>query len=190
MINTRIGISLMGIATALALAGGAAFAAFSSTATSQNNVFGSGTLTLLINGSNPLLTPLFSIAGGVPGQKYNQEFNLSNTGSVAASSVSVTELLSTPTGDDLGDVLSVQFFIDGDNDNEVDSGEELTGVATMNNGVWDSGVTLTGLTILAGGNVNIEAQITFDAGAGNQYQGDSLAFNFEFTASQVNEFYF
>lgn len=52
MINKKIAFSLISIVSALAIMGGATFAYFSSQATSTDNVFGSGTLELLLDDNN------------------------------------------------------------------------------------------------------------------------------------------
>ena len=126
MINTRIGISLMSIAAALALAGGAAFAVFSDTATSQDNTFSTGNADLVISNDNGTGSPDayanditgVTVAGLFPGQSTIKNFWLKNsstsTGLTMALAVDLGDLGGTTPGD-LPNQLSVQFICDTDN---------------------------------------------------------------------------
>lgn len=88
MINRRIAISAISIATALTMLAGSTFAFFSDTAASNGNSFAAGSLDLKIGTANPaasdsisaVFTSTAMIPGGTPG---SATIHLLNSGSVA-----------------------------------------------------------------------------------------------------------
>lgn len=84
MINTRIGISLMGIAVALSMAGGAAFAYFSETAQSTGNTLTTGSLDISITDQNAdtEFTGESIVSNWAPGQEALVNFDVKNVGTI------------------------------------------------------------------------------------------------------------
>ena len=86
--NRKIFFSLISIFSTLAVVGGAAFAFFSSNASSNNNVFAAGTLNLKIDDVDEI-TPVATVSasfGGtniVPGATASGFVSLHNDGSIA-----------------------------------------------------------------------------------------------------------
>src|SRR3989344_1186372 len=90
--NTRIALSAVSIFAALAIMGGATYAAFTDTASSQDNTFSTGSASLLISdSSDPGDDPVAyaenitgaTFTGMFPGQVVEKDFWLKNDGSVA-----------------------------------------------------------------------------------------------------------
>ena len=184
MINRRIIASGLSIVSALAVMGGATFAFFSSSATSNANTFGTGDLVLKINGAAGIATGPFAVTGAAPGTSSTQKLKLSNTGSVAASSVKVNLITMGGANPTLGDVLTLEFFNDANDDGIQDGGETVLGTAHLTDGVWTN-YTLPGVTVAgSGGTYNLGATVTFDSGADNSYQGNNATFSIEFVATQ------
>lgn len=183
MLNRKILVSGISILSALALMGGTAFALFTSAASNNRNTFGSGTLVLNINsvpggGS----TPKFTIANAAPGFFQDQELDLSNTGTVNASSVKITSIA---VGGDtiLADNLTLTIAVDNNNDGILDGLDTVLGTEHLTNSVWNN-YTLPALTLPAGTTAQIVARLTFDSGAGDALQGKSTNFNLNFQANQ------
>lgn len=87
MINRKIAMSAVSILTALSLAGGAAFAFFSDSGSSTDNVFNSGTLVMALSDNNE--TNEVDVSGtwglaSAPGDTFAGDLKIKNTGSVPA----------------------------------------------------------------------------------------------------------
>ena len=137
----KIAISAMSILTSLALLGGATFALFTDTATSQDNTFSTGSADLQI--ANDVASPgAYSndIAGVsftniFPGFSEDTDFWLKNS-SAGAFSMDVTVGLDDVTaGPELGDALMVSFQCDTDNDG-IDGGDPVVGPKSVS--TWES----------------------------------------------------
>lgn len=183
MINTRIGISLMSIVAALAMAGGAAFAAFSSSASNDGNTFGAGSLTLSINTQSPTSTGVFTITNAAPGDVETGLLVLKNEGSVDANGVSLLGI--DINGGTLAPVLIMSLYLDNNGDGLVDGGDTLlAGPAPLDNPGWTN-YSLPGFGGLsAGASKRVLAEIEFDQNANNSFQGQTINFDLNFQASQ------
>ncbi len=182
----KILLSFLTIAAVLVAVSGATTALFTSTASNNGNTFGAGTLVLKINGApGSGSTSVFNISNAAPGYSENQVLTLQNTGSVAASNllltgVTVNDNISSTTAN-LGNVLTAYIWEDTNGNGVIDDGEPT----------WINGTHLTAI----GSNINLgplgvgatrhfKIKLTFDQGAGNEYQGESISFNFNFQANQ------
>lgn len=188
MINRRIIASGLSIVSALAVMGGATFAAFSSQASNNGNTFGAGDLVLEINGApGSGSTPVFAIGDAAPGDQSVQSFLLTNSGSVNASTMSlqvlgVTDTVASPAN--LGDVLKLELFLD-DGDNSFEPGTDdtlISGPTEITNATWD-GLPL-GFGLNGGASRRVYARIIFDSSATDAYQNEAVSFDFTFQASQ------
>lgn len=181
--NKKILFSAVSIVSALGLLVGATFANFSSQAGNNGNTFGAGTLTLKINGAgDSSSTKMFTVTDAKPGDSKTEVFDLSNSGTVDASSTTLTSLNVTPNASgDLGEVLTLQLYIDANNNNVFDAGDTLIHSGHINAG-W-SALPL-GFGLAHGADQKVTATLTFDSAATDSYQGKSVSFDFTFTANQ------
>ena len=189
--NKSIVLGLLSIFAVVAVVGGVAFANFSSSATNTGNTFGSGTLVLNINGTNPTSSPKFAVIKAVPGYSETQVFTLSNTGTVGAATTTLTGITVPAAAGNLGDVLTLSLFMDNDNDGIFDTGEtpifsnHLTTLGSSS--AWTGkplGFGLAASGVVPGDSEKVFAVLTFDAGAGDEYQGKTVSFDFTFQANQ------
>lgn len=187
--NKRIVMGIMSILTAATMIGTATFAAFTSAASNEGNTFGAGTLTLTIDGqAGSASTPVFGVTNAFPGMTpVVQSLLLANTGTTTATSVVLTGIdtldgnIITPPN--LANKLTLELFVD-DGDNSFEPGTDDTQVGTtqvLSNAQW------TGLNLGfgLGSAKRVYLQISFPTGVDdNDYQGESLTFDFNFQASQ------
>lgn len=93
MVNRKIAMSGMSILAAVTLLGGSAFAAFTTTATAQNNTFSATTLSLQLqvdNGGFGNPVPGITVGGLVPGgTPVVHNFDVKNTNSDTAQSITL-----------------------------------------------------------------------------------------------------
>lgn len=183
----KILFSLLTITAVLVAVSGATSALFTSTASNNGNTFGAGTLVLEINGvPGSDSTPVFTISNAAPGDSSTQKLYLKNSGSINASSLYLTSVDVTDTGPNpanLADVLYVDMWEDLDDDNVLDAGETQWMTYTQMASISSSPDVNLG-AINANETRNLAVKITFDPGAGNEYQGESVSFNFNFQANQ------
>jgi hypothetical protein len=189
LMNGKILGSIFSIVVALALVSTSAYAVFTSAATNPDNHFGAGTLTLLINDKEgSLSTPIFDVHDLKPGQSSAvQSLVLKNSGSVDIGEVKLLGITVTPSPTpppNLGDQVRLVLWDDSTANNVIDAGETVYGDADLTNSGWNN-LVLTGITIPAsGGTKTIKAKLTFESGAGNEYQGTNVNFSLNFQASQ------
>lgn len=184
--NTKIILSAFSILASLALVSTGAYATFTSSNTNSGNSFGSGTLTLSVNTESPISTGVFHVTGAKPGDAVGQVLNLKNEGSVDASSLLLTNIVSTPsTG--LGDVLTLNLYRDGNNNDTngmtaPDADDVLVGSAHLTSPAWTN-INL-GSVLNHGDNRQYLAIVTFDSDSDNTYQSKSVSFDLNFQANQ------
>ncbi len=80
MINKKIATSLMSIAGAFAIAGGATFAYFTDTAVSTGNTFAAGSLDINIKDTSEELNAPFDVEGMMPGDTAVRYLTITNDG--------------------------------------------------------------------------------------------------------------
>ncbi len=183
MLNRKIAISAVSIVACLAMLGGSAFAAFSSTNTNTGNTFGAGNMVLRINTQVSPSTGVFTIPSAAPGDVFSQKLTLQNTGTVDANFVKVGSIAIGGANPGLAAKLNLMLFKDANDNGVFDAGDTSLGSGALDDPTWANFV-LSGATLPAGGSYNLAAQLTFDPTTDDSFQGQSVAFNMAFTASQ------
>ena len=200
MINKKIVLSLLSIVSALVIVGGATFAFFSSTATSNDNIFAAGTLTLELDDEDeptPASTVTASFGDGTtllaPGDTQSGFVSVNNTGTIDIDEVTMTGLGTDTDGDGMTGALEVTDLRSGTDSSCSGSTDHLAGATAV---FGDGAAPLTlaefdGVDIYqgfpgvaAGGTYFICMGVTFDSGAGNVLQGDSAELDLTFTGNQ------
>lgn len=110
--NTKIAFRGLSILSALALMGGATFAYFSDTASSNGNVFSAGTLSMLLSDDNETdLTEVLATWGATgmePGvTTFTGDLKIKNTGTTPANHVELKVINSVTEGSDSGAVATI-----------------------------------------------------------------------------------
>lgn len=176
-------MSAISIVTSLALMTGAAFAAFTSTATNNSNTFGAGTLVLNINNSlGSTSNALFDLPSLIPGTSSPvQEMNLENTGTIPMSSVMITGLI--VDNSTLASHLTLTLFNDHNGDGVQNTGDSTLASAVLTDPSWTN-FTLPSLTIPANGEVHVGASVAFDNTTDNTLQGQTTHLNINLQGNQ------
>jgi hypothetical protein len=173
------------ITAALALMGGATVATFSATASNTGNTFGAGTLHLSLKELNKTLgTPIFTWTNAKPGDSVTQIIDLSNDGTINATTLQLSSISVTPTPGthDVSAVLTLTVWNDLNQNGLMDGGSETVyKTAKLNDPSW-SNLAVGDLTTTL--HRYLGAQLTFDSTASNDYQGEGANFGFSFIASQ------
>lgn len=203
--NTRIALSAVSIFAALAIMGGATYAAFTDTASSQDNTFSTGSASLLISdSSDPGDDPVAyaenitgaTFTGMFPGQVVEKDFWLKNDGSVALAATVDLEGESLGSAPDLKSVLTISFTCDADN-NGIGIGADVTTPAkTVDQWLTDAAVGVDTIGASTGGSnaLNENSDVdetacrmigTVSAAAGNEISGETLSFDARFNGTQT-----
>lgn len=208
MINKKIALSLISIVAALSIMGGATFAFFSSSGTSTDNTFASGTLRLFLDDVNETAvdgTVVGSItaSGFAPGQSTSGFVSLDNDGSISFAEVEMgidTSITANP--DATGDMSSVLIleevrFDDATPDSACVGGANIASTIDAQVGNSDGTLRLSEFDDGAGTNVydafpgiaagdtrNVCFVVRFESTAGNEFQGDTANSAITFTANQ------
>lgn len=186
--NKRILLSSVSIFASLALAAGATFAFFSDEGTSTGNVFSVGSLILKLSDNNETaqdtISASFGGTGLVPGGTASGQFEMQNTGTVAANHVEIAVAnTNSDTTNPLDKVLEITSLTYG--------GVSVLGQITNanGNGYVDLGdfvadplddLALTDLNT----NHMLAMTVTLRSEAGNEYQGGSVTSVFTVTLNQ------
>lgn len=188
MINSRILLSAASIAAAGALVIGATFAYFSSTATSTGNVFGAGTLTLLLD-DNDDITPAATITASfgstlAPGGSTSGFISMHNDGTIDMAEVNLSATETVTSSPDLAGKLDITSAKIGTEStcttSPVDIGSSFTTLAVLNL----AGLDLPSSTIAAGATKYLCMTFTLNSGTDNTYQGKSITETFTFVGHQ------
>lgn len=208
MINTRIALGLMSVLAALALVAAATFAFFTSSGTSSDNTFTSGTLSLFLDDVDELAVDgtvqgSITASGFAPGQSTSGYISLDNDGSIAFAEVEMgidTSITNNP--DATGDMSTVLIleevrFDDATPDTACVGGANIASTidaqAGNNDGTlrlseFDDGVGTNVYDafpgIAAGDTRNVCFVVRFESTAGNEFQGDTASSSITFTANQ------
>ena len=208
MVNRKIFLSGMSILSALILMGAGAYAFFSSSATSSDNTFASGTLNLFLDDANESaadnsVTISISASNFAPGASTSGFISLHNPGTLPIAEVEMTmdtaETLDPSANSDMRDVLNLTVLLDdttpdsacsgGTNltsaiDTQVGNGSGQLTLAESDDGTDQFDAFLTGTGLAASATRNVCFTVTFDSGASNIYQGDAVNTTITFTANQ------
>lgn len=185
--NRQIFMGIISIFAVTALVGGVTFALFTSQASNNGNTFGAGNMELRINGAEgSTSTPVFTVANAKPTDVFTQVITLSNTGTIAASDVLLTNINVTPTNStppNLGDILTLDIFDDVNGNGIIDGGDALRGSAHLTDSAW-SNISLGFGLAASGGSHQTISRITFDDTNDQSYQSIGVSFNLNFQANQ------
>jgi len=205
MINRKIFLSGISILSALVLMGGAAFALFTSNATSSDNTFASGTLSLFVDDENEpavdnTVTTSISASDFAPGNSVSGFISLDNAGTLPFSGIDFTidtaETADPGNNSDMRTVLNLTVVEDNlIPDSTCTGGADITSAIESDVGDGSSPLTLAefdnGTDIYSeisgfgtADTRNVCFTVTFDSSAGNIYQGDAVSSTFTFTTKQ------
>lgn len=201
--NSKIAMSALSIMASLAIMGGATFALFTDTATSQNNTFSTGNASLLIApaGASPgtygesIPAPAINELNIVPGFSKDYKFWLKNDSS-SAISLNLTATFDdvvTTVNPDIANQMTVQFTCRSDTDNNISLDTVIATSGTFSVNTWDAGSDSLGTLGLNDGDSDgtgpDEAECTMHvalpSGLDNTYANSSVMFDGVFDATQV-----
>lgn len=188
--NRRIVLSAVSIVGALAVMGGATFAAFTDSATATNNTFATGNPSLLLSadpgGSEPSFLDTIagpSFSGLVPGDTKIFPFWIKNASDGDVNFDVTGDVASIVEDADLDDALLVSWKCDQSGDNSL---ADETPTSEFSPRAWLAGGNTSVLMNLAPG-VKRYCEMTgrLPSTAGNEVAGETLHFNVIYDASQV-----
>lgn len=187
--NTKIALSTLSILTALSLVGGATFAFFSDSGTSNDNFFSIGTLDLKLSDDTPEtdqdnVTASFGGTDLVPGATVSGQLRLKNSGSINADHAEIAVVNNNSDGTNpLDEVLELLTL-------DYDGSSVLSQVADANGNTYKdlddlatSGLDNLSLTDI-GVNHPLDLTVQMRSDAGNVYQGDSVDSDWTITLNQ------
>jgi predicted ribosomally synthesized peptide with SipW-like signal peptide len=185
--NTKIALSILSIVATTGLIGGATYAYFFSTATSTGNVFGAGTLTLLLDDNNDT-TPAATITASfgntlAPGDSTSGFISMHNSGSINIAKVKLGATETVTSDPDLAGKLNITTATIGDNqacDVNPHAVSGLTTLAALNG----TTISVNNSDIAAGSTKYLCMTFTLDSGTGNTYQNKSITETFSFEGDQ------
>ena len=205
-------MSAMSIVASLAIMGGATFAFFSSSATSNDNLFGAGSLNLELDDLNEafgvgpdddLLTAPFNVPSMAPGDSAAQEISFHNTGSVPMEEIAMGLNCAGTDGDsNFCDVLDILVRVGGtasegscsggddetpNINSEVSDGSGSLTLSEFNGDTYDSLPIALAANDLAPGGADeskVCIQVSMQESAVDIYQADTADVDLTFTAHQ------
>ena len=198
--------SLVIVFAVAAIAGGATYALFSDTETSNGNTFMAGTLDLELGGS--VQTAPVNLTNMKPGDSTAVTFDLHNAGSlpgvvsfgvsyVEADGTQPVEFPANMSADDFAKMLQITSPVTysitggavGDNIyNNLRLGYGVADGDASNLTVYDlkaAGTITMPNTLIANGTMSVAMSILFDTAAGNDYQADGITATFNGTLNQL-----
>ncbi|MBI2031175.1 MAG: hypothetical protein HYT08_01035 [Candidatus Levybacteria bacterium] len=188
MINKKIALSLLSIVSALAIVGGATFAYFSDTANSTNNTFTAGTLDVEITDQNAD-TPFQSetiISNWAPSNQTFVNFDVKNFGSLPVNLRGFATGTWGDSGLDSQNMVKVVQVERWDGSNWVNIQSNPSGITGYF--YWSPDGTNSALyTLNAGDRAQLRLTVEFDAGAGNDFQGQTFTASLQAEAKQTND---
>ena len=190
--NSRIILSALSIFVTLALVGGATYAYFSDSGTSNDNVFASGTFDLKLSDDTPETDQDDVIASfgaanlGPGGCTSTQQLRVKNSGTINGDHVEIA-VVNNVTDNGADSIPDMDAFLrlnvfnyDGTPIVVTDSNTNL--IVDLDD-LETAGVDNLALTDL-GPNHNIDIQVCLDESAGNALQGDSVDSDWTITLNQ------
>lgn len=187
-INSKILLSAASIAAAGALVVGATFAFFSSTATSTGNVFGAGTLTLLLddnNESTPAATITASFGGTLaPGETTSGFISMHNGGTIDMAEVNLGATETVASSPDLAGKLDITSARIGTEPTCTTSPVDITSSFTTLAALNSAGLDLPSSVIAAGTTKYLCMTFTLNSGTDDAYQNKSITETFTFVGHQ------
>ncbi|MBI2034686.1 MAG: hypothetical protein HYT11_03070 [Candidatus Levybacteria bacterium] len=189
MINKKIALSGLSILASLSLMLGATYAFFSSTATSTDNVFGTGTLELLlddVDDTTPATTvdASFGDSSMAPGDETSGFISMHNDGSIDIAEVNLGATETVSSSPDLAGKLNITSAKIDSVSTCDDAPTNISGSFTTLAALNSTDLDLPGSGILAGGTRYLCMTFELDEGTDDTYQGKSITETFTFIGHQ------
>jgi spore coat-associated protein N len=190
----RVAISVAMILASLALAGFGAYATFTGSASASHSVT-TGTVVIDIGPTGSLTNRLTVNAIAVaPGDTIQRSFDLTNSGTLDLSAVSLTTTAGPSTVLDTDATNGLQMVIDRCSTSWTEAGTSpaftytcagSTTTVVASRAIIGSGLSLSGLSMLAaGGTDHLRLTLTLPSATGNAFQGLTSTISYAFTGIQ------
>ena len=188
MINKKIALSLLSIASALVIVGGATFAFFSDTKTSTENTFAAGTLEVSITDQNAdtLFESEAIVSNWAPGDQSFVNFDVKNVGSLPVNLRGFATGTWGDSGLDSQNMVKVIQVERWDGSNWVNILSNSSGITGYF--YWSPNGTNTALyTVTSGDRAQLRLTVEFDTNAGNDFQNQTFTSSLQVEAKQTND---
>lgn len=180
--------SIAAIGASGALLAGVTGAFFSSTATSTDNIFGSGSLVMQLDDNNDsaaaTITASFGGTNMAPGATTSGYISMHNDGSIDMAEVNLGATETVASTPDLAGKLNITSAKIGADSACTTDATDITGsfstLSALNAGAFD----LPSSSLAAGATKYLCMTFTLDSGTDNTYQGKSITETFTFTGHQ------
>ncbi len=189
MINRRIIASGLSIVSALAVMGGATFAFFTSTASSTDNVFASGNMTLQLD-DNDDVTPASTIDASfgdgdlAPGDTTSGFISMHNGGNIAIAEVNLGSNQTVTSSPDLATRLNITSAKIG-NDSTCSTGDvNISGSFTTLAALDAADLDLPSSALAPGATRYLCLTFQFDPTSDDTFQGKTITETFTFVGHQ------
>lgn len=191
-LGAKVAASFAVVGVASAVAGLGTFATFTSS-TSASNTVATGTVVIALGSTGASTNRLNIDASDVAaGDTIQRSFDLSNTGSIDLSGVTLTSSASPTSLLDTDATDGLQMVIDRCSTTWTESGSApytytcggSTSTVIASRAVIGSTLTMSNLTLTAGSTDHLRVTLTLPSGAGNTFQGLSSTVTYAFTGTQ------
>ena len=186
--NKKIALSLLSIASALVIVGGATFAFFSDTKTSTENTFAAGTLEVSITDQNAdtLFESEAIVSNWAPGDQSFVNFDVKNVGTLPVNLRGFATGTWGDSGLDSQNMVKVIQVERWDGSNWVNILSNSSGITGYF--YWSPNGTNTALyTVTSGDRAQLRLTVEFDTNAGNDFQNQTFTSSLQVEAKQTND---
>ena len=190
----KVLLTLAVLAAGATAVGAGTYASFTSSATAGPLTVSSGTQTLSVPAAGATNRMTVSASNIVPGDTMQRAVNLTNSGNVNLSAITLTSAASVSSALDTDTTNGLQVAIDRCSVAWTEAGVSpaytytcsgTTSVVLASRAVIGSGVALSNLTTTTAGNTDyLRVTLTFPATAGDSLQTKSSTINFTFNGAQ------
>ena len=190
----KVLLTLAVLAAGATAVGAGTYASFTSSATAGPLTVSSGTQTLSVPAAGATNRMTVSASNIVPGDTMQRAVNLTNSGNVNLSAITLTSAASVSSALDTDATNGLQVAIDRCSVAWTEAGVSpaytytcggATSVVLASRAVIGSGVALSNLTTTTAGNTDyLRVTLTFPSAAGNTLQTQSSTINFTFNGAQ------
>ena len=188
MMNKKIALSLLSIASALVIVGGATFAFFSDTKTSTENTFAAGTLEVNITDQNAdtLFESEAIVSNWAPGDQSFVNFDVKNVGTLPVNLRGFATGTWGDSGLDSQNMVKVIQVERWDGSNWVNILSNSSGITGYF--YWSPNGTNTALyTVTSGDRAQLRLTVEFDPDAGDDFQNQTFTSSLQVEAKQTND---
>ena len=190
----KVLLTLAVLAAGATAVGAGTYASFTSSATAGPLTVSSGTQTLSVPAAGATNRMTVSASNIVPGDTMQRAINLTNSGNVNLSAITLTSSASVSSVLDTDATNGLQVAIDRCSVAWTEAGVSpaytytcggATSVVLASRAVIGSGVALSNLTTTTAGNTDyLRVTLTFPSAAGDSFQTKSSTINFTFNGVQ------